>query len=460
MRSTDVNIGRQRREAITVGGFLLLVTVVGNFFLMVVRLPLPGLSSVTLANTMVIITISYIFIKSSLDDDLRVRFLNSFVDLAPIIALCAFAALSTLSAILLHRGGDTDVHSRFAQWGYNYNIGILLRFYAAVLGAFIGYILIRDRKTLEKIAIVLVIGGLASVALGYIQILFGAPYFGAEELQTQFHSYDQYVVKGFFPRENSFGMSMIFLIPFLVAYGLRSRLGIYRLLFLAALVPTFIIMLMAGSRSGILAVLLAVIALSFLLGRARKRTTVYILAITVILIYVAIKGFETLSMRPEFIITSMDAPSLVVRLDMIKVGFLMMFDYPLTGVGAGGYPLFFKNYVSNNFMSALYALLSSADEGWAWPHNAFARMAADHGVPGLLIFSLITVKGYRDFILGIRGARGVDEKFIIAVFFAIFIGYTIGFLTKDYLQNFAFWILLGIGAGCRHWHSAKMRLRD
>ena len=428
-----------------------MATVIANFFLKVVRLPLPGLSSITLANTMAIITFSYIFIRSSLDDELRRRFLDSFVALWPAVALCVFAALSTLSAVLLHRVGGTDVFSRFAQWGYDYQMGILLRFYTAVLGAFIGYILIKDRATLEKVMVVLVIGGMLSVGLGYIQIFFGGPYFGPEELQTQYRLHDQYVVKGFFPRENAFGMSMIFLIPFLVAYGFGSRFGIFRPLFLAALVPTFVVTLMAGNRSGVLASLLAILALSFLLGQVKKSNSIYLLFLSAILVYAAVKNFESLSMRPEFIVSSVDAPSLVVRLDMIRVGFLMMLDYPLTGVGAGGYPLFFENYVSSNFVSSLYVFFSSTQEGWSWPHNAFARMAADHGVPGLLMFSAVMVKGYRDFTMGLRKACGGEERFAIAVFFAVFIGYTLGFQTKDYVQNFDFWIFLGIAAGCRRW---------
>ena len=72
------------------------------------------------------------------------------------------------------------------------------------------------------------------------------------------------------------------------------------------------------------------------------------------------------------------------RLELMRLSTLLIRDYPFTGIGLGTYPLVFSTYV----LLIHVGFIGS-------PHNLYIELAAEQGVAGLLVFSVIAVLTFR-----------------------------------------------------------------
>lgn len=72
------------------------------------------------------------------------------------------------------------------------------------------------------------------------------------------------------------------------------------------------------------------------------------------------------------------------RLELMRLSTLLVRDYPFTGIGLGTYPLVFSTYV----LLIHVGFIGS-------PHNLYIELAAEQGVAGLLVFSVIVVLTFR-----------------------------------------------------------------
>jgi O-antigen ligase len=61
----------------------------------------------------------------------------------------------------------------------------------------------------------------------------------------------------------------------------------------------------------------------------------------------------------------------------------MVVDHPVTGVGAGNFPIRMHEYLAGRDFSNL------SSDNWIHPHNDFLEVAAEHGLPGLAAFAAI-----------------------------------------------------------------------
>jgi O-antigen ligase len=91
------------------------------------------------------------------------------------------------------------------------------------------------------------------------------------------------------------------------------------------------------------------------------------------------------------------------RLQMLEVGWKMIRDYPLTGVGPGRVEKLYRTYLTaGDNVPAYHGHL----------HNNIAQIAAQFGIPVLLAAALFTAVLFRDLLRARRAAANRDARFL------------------------------------------------
>ena len=157
-----------------------------------------------------------------------------------------------------------------------------------------------------------------------------------------------------------------------------------------ALLLSLITLALTQSRGGILGTAIGLLALAIW----RDRRWLWLVAVGIIgLIVLFTMGYGTAII--EFVLR-MDAQSgtLASRLEVWQRGWMMVQDFPLTGIGIGTY---------NSMAHRLYPFfIASPDEVVAHAHNQFLQVAVDLGIPGLIgylgllvAFIVTSIRAYR-----------------------------------------------------------------
>jgi len=174
------------------------------------------------------------------------------------------------------------------------------------------------------------------------------------------------------------------------SFVLRPSSSVLRLSSFVALALSLITLALTQSRGGILGTAIGLLALAIW----RDRRWLWLVAVGIIgLIVLFTMGYGTAII--EFVLR-MDAQSgtLASRLEVWQRGWMMVQDFPLTGIGIGTY---------NSMAHRLYPFfIASPDEVVAHAHNQFLQVAVDLGIPGLIgylgllvAFIVTSIRAYR-----------------------------------------------------------------
>jgi O-antigen ligase len=121
------------------------------------------------------------------------------------------------------------------------------------------------------------------------------------------------------------------------------------------------------------------------------------------------------------------------RLQMLRVGWQMLREHPLTGVGPGRVDKLYESY------------LSSADNVPAYHghlHNNFAQIAAQFGIPATLVLLLFVVVVFLDLAKARKAAATRDARFISQTALLAFTGFIFaGFFEYTYGHSLALMLL-------------------
>jgi O-antigen ligase len=91
------------------------------------------------------------------------------------------------------------------------------------------------------------------------------------------------------------------------------------------------------------------------------------------------------------------------RLQMLRVGWQMVREHPLTGVGPGRVDKLYESYLSSgDYVPAYHGHL----------HNNFAQIAAQFGIPATLVLLLFTGVVFYDLVKARRSASTRDARFV------------------------------------------------
>lgn len=156
-----------------------------------------------------------------------------------------------------------------------------------------------------------------------------------------------------------------------------------RLASLIAIPIWLMILILTGTRSGLLALL--VIAIIFFLRTSHKFA--YALLGTVMFVAFITAAPERYWMRMETILHPTEESSSATRLDLWKAGMKMFEDHPLTGIGQDNFvllsPVYARDLVSQS------ARKRQGESGGYVAHNTFLQLLVEGGIQSVFFFILI-----------------------------------------------------------------------
>jgi O-antigen ligase len=215
--------------------------------------------------------------------------------------------------------------------------------------------------------------------------------------------------------------------------ALRVAAGSAVVLFLAGIVYTV-------SRGGLVALFVALIAACLLAGRWRGRTLVVVaLGLMTMVIYFA--SFAGLDARDR--VTTVEGGS--GRTDIWKVGWRMVKDEPIHGIGSGNFPVSSIHYLLQPGVLERDEFIIDTPKV---AHNTYLQILAELGIVGLTLF--LTILGF-SIRCAIRAARwfgnhGDTQMELVARGMVVAL---VGILAADFFISEQFgkqlWLLLGLG---------------
>ncbi len=230
---------------------------------------------------------------------------------------------------------------------------------------------------------------------------------------------------------NMFAWVLVLFLPMVIAQLLRPVASLRRwqralCAFAAAL--AVVVLILTYSRGswiafGLSIPLMALAALLTLKAEERRRLILNFSAVAVVLGLLAIPFSEKIVSR----LTDDDRGSAEVRLPLIEVALAMIAANPIVGVGVGSYESVMRSYdETSDFVT----------EHFDWPvHNVYLHVAAETGIPGLLLLLLLAVIAFR------RGwvvLRDPDADSLLRVMALGFLGGMVAYLITGLKEGSCF----------------------
>jgi O-antigen ligase len=193
-----------------------------------------------------------------------------------------------------------------------------------------------------------------------------------------------------------------------------------------------LIIFMTGSRGGFLALAMVVVMMLFARGQIIKKS--YKVLIVVLTVTVLVYGSTTIDYSRIGTMTQIGDDYNIYdetgRIAIWKTGIYFMLMNPLTGVGIS---CFGEAIGQDRIERGLQDI-------WQAPHNSLVQIGTETGLPGLILFVLISYKAFRVFG-NTKSAAGAEQMAIIGAMAQIgFVGHFVAsmFLSQAYS---GIWIL-------------------
>jgi O-antigen ligase len=278
--------------------------------------------------------------------------------------------------------------------------------------------------------------------LGFISLLaflglFHAPAFSKEGMVVGLHNHIQFAALLFL------GLNLVYAL-FLTPGISRNRsallaaVGIFLLLFF----------LLSGSRGWWAAagISLTGITIHHIIKNRARKTALKLAIAGILIIFISIAAFPQI--RARISMTSLSDPNLVYRNNMAVMALEIIKDNPVFGIGPGQTP-YAKEYYDRMKKANL-----PQETGYLQKkhfHNIYLQMAAEFGLPGLILFLMILLGAFRLLLRAARGERKGYETAIIYGAFWSWIAFAVAEIFDCLLRGPAaameyFWIL-GVCAG-------------
>lgn len=188
---------------------------------------------------------------------------------------------------------------------------------------------------------------------------------------------------------NDIAYVLVTLLPLSLLFIVRSEGAIKKILALVGAGASLIVILLTGSRAGILG-LAAVLVLALLtqVGSIKLRYKILLLAGIAL---VAMLNFERINVERYLTLTDIEGDYNVTeetgRLEVWKKAVALLLTYPITGVGAQCFPM------AIGYLRSDLAILPV----WQAVHNSFLQIAVETGVFGFAFFLSLIVGCVRNF---------------------------------------------------------------
>jgi len=180
---------------------------------------------------------------------------------------------------------------------------------------------------------------------------------------------------------NDLAINIAISFPICVAFILQAKV-FKKLLWAAALAFMVLGVYLTESRSGLLALVISIMICVWQYGIKGKRTHVVVVTIAALVLGLGLALSSTqYRARVESIVLgniegSMDKGSREARIKLMELSAMTAITHPVFGVGAGCFPL--------------------VDNTWKVAHNAYTEIAAESGMPALILFLMVLAGAFRN----------------------------------------------------------------
>jgi O-antigen ligase len=179
------------------------------------------------------------------------------------------------------------------------------------------------------------------------------------------------IQQGILSNPNDLAINIAITFPLALAFMLLGR-GWKKLVWLASLFVMAVGVVMTSSRSGLLALIISILICVWEYGIKGKRRNLVLATILATLMGLGVAlSSSHYRARLESIVRgnvegSEDKGSRAARIALLKKSITVAITHPLFGVGPGCFPL--------------------VDSGWVVAHNGYTEIAAEGGIPALVLF--------------------------------------------------------------------------
>jgi O-antigen ligase len=221
-------------------------------------------------------------------------------------------------------------------------------------------------------------------------------------------------------------------------YGMTRHKGA-RLLLAASLPVFFLGAALSFSRGGLVSLGVALILVWYF--SARQRSFQILFASAALMLTIAFVLPETFWKRAGSIVPAIrhQEDTFGSRVRIWKVGWAMVQDRPITGVGAGNFNLAYPRYGRRELVFSSLA-----------PHNTYVGMAAETGLVGLALYLLVHLSSLRlanrASSWGLENDR-VDLHMLAVAAQVCILSMMVGGLSGDAQTGKMLWMWLGLTAG-------------
>jgi O-antigen ligase len=229
---------------------------------------------------------------------------------------------------------------------------------------------------------------------------------------------------------NYFSMAAMLAFPIGFYWYLGEKRRGYRTILMIMLLPTAAGIAVSGSRGGLLALMAF---MTFAAWRSRKLAQLAFLVVLLVPPMLVIpRNPITRILHPD----TADKQSSVVRIETLKAGVRMTIGHPLAGIGLGQFKPKLADYTGKPALAKM-------------AHNTYLEIAAELGVPCLLLYLWLLWETYRSFERIRRAAFQLDDSLIFNFATGLqggLLGYLISsfFLSAEYVKFFWFYVFISI----------------
>jgi O-antigen ligase len=191
----------------------------------------------------------------------------------------------------------------------------------------------------------------------------------------------QGIQKSILENPNDLAINIAISFPLGLAFMLSAR-GFWKVIWALALAVMSLGLVLTYSRSGLLAFMIVIIVCVWEYGiKGKRRSLVIVTAITMILGMCAALSTSHYRARVASIVMgniegSGDKGSLDARKALLKKSIMLALNHPIFGVGPGCFVL--------------------VDKGWVVAHNSYTELAAEAGIPALVLFLMSIFAAFRN----------------------------------------------------------------
>jgi O-antigen ligase len=193
---------------------------------------------------------------------------------------------------------------------------------------------------------------------------------------------------------NDLAINIAISFPLGMAFMLHSR-GLMKAIWASALGVMALGVVLTASRSGLMALIISIIVCVWEYGILGKRRHLVVISVVALLLGMAVAlSSSHYRARVESIFMgniegSGDKGSLQARKELLKKSVMTALHHPLVGVGPGCFPL--------------------VDDTWKVAHNAYSELAAEAGIPALILFLMALGAAFKNIALVRKSVEYRDD---------------------------------------------------